>query len=205
MNIRIVLGHKHLLYVLDRDVPPEPPREDTVAWQAWSKHHDDNIEAQCIMLAAMTPKYRRQNKAYTAAQIMVRLKDLHDVNLRNERFETTRKLFKARMQDGASVEQHVSDMIACIDRLASLNFVMDAELSIDLILHSLPDSWGNFILNYNMIPRNKTLGELLSMLKEAEPEVNKGKKKELHLTQTSKKGPKKGKKKKTPTGPSGGV
>ena len=55
------------------------------------------------------------------------------------------------------------------------------------------------------MPRNKTLGELLSMLKEAEPEINKGKKKESHLTQTSKKGPKKRKKKKTPTGPSGGV
>ena len=112
MNIRIVLGHEHILYVLDRELPPEPPREDIVAWQAWSKHHDDSIEAQCAMLAAMTPKYRRQNKGYTASQIMARLKDLHDVNLRNERFETTRKLFKSRMQDNQSTEQYVSDMIA---------------------------------------------------------------------------------------------
>ena len=37
MNIRIVLGHEHLLYVLDRDVPPEPPIEDIFSWQAWSK------------------------------------------------------------------------------------------------------------------------------------------------------------------------
>ena len=45
MNIRIVLGHEHILYVLDRELAPKPPREDTVAWQAWSKHHDDSIEA----------------------------------------------------------------------------------------------------------------------------------------------------------------
>ena len=157
------------------------------------------------MLAAMTAKYRRQNKGYTASEIMAQLKDLHDVNLRNERFETTRKLFKSRMQDGQSVEQHVSDMIACIDRLASLNFAMDAELSIDLILHSLPESWASFIMNYNMIQREKTLGELLSMLKEVEPEIKKGKRHESHLTQSFKKGRSKGKKKKAPIGPSGGV
>ena len=43
VNLKIVLGQEKLLYVLDSPVPEEPPRSDTVAWDSWRKHHDDNI------------------------------------------------------------------------------------------------------------------------------------------------------------------
>ena len=57
-----------------------------------------------------------------------------------------------------------------------------------------------------MLNKEKTLGDLIAMLKEAEPEINKGRKREAHLTESSKKGKKgKGKKKNFPSGPSGGV
>src|SRR6516165_3517296 len=187
MNLRIVLGHEKLLYTLENSPPKEPPRTDTVAWEAWKTHRDDDITARCIMLAGMNLKFRWQNKAYDACQIMARLKDLHESSLWVERFEVSKKLFRSRMHEGESVEVHVSDMVNCIDRLASLDLVMDSELSVDLILQSLLNSWSSFIMNYNMLNKENTLSELSKMLWDAEPNINKGKKREVHLGKTSRK------------------
>ena len=60
-----------------------------------------------------------------------------------------------------------------IERLESLGFVMDAELCIDLILQSLPDSYSSFLLNYQMNKITTTIPELINMLKTAEEAVNK--------------------------------
>ena len=76
-------------------------------------------------------------------------------------------------------------MITDIEQLGQLGITFEAETSIDLILQSLPDCWGGFIMNYNMMNQEKTLGELMAMLKEAEPELQKGKKREAYLTSTS--------------------
>ena len=71
------------------------------------------------------------------------------------------------MSEGTSVEHHVSQMIADIDQLTQMGIVFEAKTSIDLILKSLPDTWSGFIMNYNMMNQEKTLGELMAMLKEA--------------------------------------
>src|SRR6516165_5681560 len=92
MNLRIALGHEKLLYTLESSPPKEPPRIDTVAWETWKTHHDDNITVKCIMLASMNLKFRRQNKAYDACQIMARLKDLHESSLWVECYEVSKKL-----------------------------------------------------------------------------------------------------------------
>ena len=42
---------------------------------------------------------------------------------------------------------------------------MDGELSQDLILQSLPDSFSQFVINYHMNKLNTSLPELLNMLK----------------------------------------
>ena len=43
-------------------------------------------------------------------------------------------------------------------------FRSDKELQVDLILQSLPDSYGQFIMNYHMNKIDSTLPELLNML-----------------------------------------
>ena len=50
---------------------------------------------------------------------------------------------------------------------------MDAELSEDLILQSLPDSYASFVLNYQMNKITTTIPELINMLKTAEEVVEK--------------------------------
>ena len=131
-----------------------------------------------------------------------KLEDLHTSNLKAEKHDVYKRLYRSRMTEGMSVERHVTAMIGDIERLGELGNVMEAEMSIDLILQSLPNSWGGFVMNYNMLKRDKTLGELMAMLKEAEPELSKGKKREAHLVHAQKKG--KGKSRKYPK-PSGGV
>ncbi|XP_052198287.1 uncharacterized protein LOC127805574 [Diospyros lotus] len=211
MNVRIVLTHEKILYTIETPLPPEPSLEDAVAHEAWKTHKGDMITAQCIILAAMTPEHRCQHKGYTAYEIMARLKDLYEKRTRYERYDVAKKLFRCRMAEGSSVEKHVTEMIGYIDRLSELGVGMDAELTIDFVLQSLPDCYGQFIMNFNMMNMDKTLGELLSMLQEAEPEINKKAKGNVLLVRGPKgrKGKPKSKKakqkKSSSTAPSGGV
>ena len=62
-----------------------------------------------------------------------------------------------------------------IIRLDRLGFGMDYELSIDLILAGLPNSFSQFVLNYRMNDKETTKPELINLLKKVEPIENEGK------------------------------
>ena len=78
------------------------------------------------------------------------------------------------MTEGSSVQNHVLMVIDLITRLGQLGFVMDGELSQDLILQSLPELFSQFVVNY-MNKLNSSLPELLNMLKTAESHIKKDK------------------------------
>ena len=61
MNLRIVLGAEKLLYLIKRPLGPEPGIEQPVERELWRTQRDDGFTAQSVMLAAMTPQFRRQN------------------------------------------------------------------------------------------------------------------------------------------------
>ena len=73
---------------------------------------------------------------------------------------------------------------------------MDGELSQDLILQSLPDSFSQFIINYHMNKLNINLPELLNILKTIESHFKDEKAQFFHVDRISKKKTKKGFKKK---------
>ncbi|KAI9128822.1 hypothetical protein K1719_000305 [Acacia pycnantha] len=50
---------------------------------------------------------------------------------------------------------------------------MSQELATDLILNSLPDSYDQFVMNYNMNNMEKSISELHGMLKTAEQSIKK--------------------------------
>ena len=62
---------------------------------------------------------------------------------------------------------------AYADKLIALGITIPNELGIHRVLQSLPPSYKNFVMNYNMQGMKKTLPELLSMLKTAEVEIKK--------------------------------
>ena len=68
------------------------------------------------------------------------------------------------MHDGQAINYHCLTMITDIKELEKLRMNMDKELQVDLILQSLPNSYGWFIINYHMNKIDATLSELLNML-----------------------------------------
>ncbi|XP_052874502.1 uncharacterized protein LOC128280394 [Gossypium arboreum] len=59
-------------------------------------------------------------------------------------------------------------MIGYIESLSKLGFTLGQELATDVILQLLPDSYNQFVLNFNMNEIDKTLPQLLSMLRTTE-------------------------------------
>ncbi|GAV71122.1 zf-CCHC domain-containing protein/UBN2_2 domain-containing protein, partial [Cephalotus follicularis] len=83
--------------------------------------------------------------------------------------------YGTKMAEGSSVNDHVLKMINVVENLGDLGIIQDAELSTNLILHSLPPSFAGFITNFNMNRITATLADLLNMLREAEVNMYKGK------------------------------
>ncbi|KAI6674133.1 hypothetical protein NL676_002039 [Syzygium grande] len=107
-----------------------------------------------------------------ARSIILHLKEYFDENGRTSRYEISKALYRMRMAEGSSVNDHALKMIWHIEELARLNLVMDNELAVDLILQSLPDSFSGFVQNFHMHKMEKTLAELHSMLVVYEKEMH---------------------------------
>ena len=56
-----------------------------------------------------------------------------------------------------------------IVRLDQMGFGMDNELSIDLILAGLLDSFAQFVLNFRMNDKETSIPELINLLKTVDP------------------------------------
>ena len=140
---------------------------------AYQKHLDDSIIAACIILASMSSGLQKQHEVMTAYDIVIHLKELFHEQVRSERFEVSKILFRSRMQEGTSLVQYALKMHGYIVRLDQLGFGMDNELSIDLILVGLPDSFAQFVLNYRMNDKETTIPELINLLKTVEPTLMK--------------------------------
>ncbi|KAK8713562.1 hypothetical protein V6N13_148775 [Hibiscus sabdariffa] len=78
------------------------------------------------------------------------------------------------MSEGSPVGAHVIKMMGYIQTLEKLGFALNDKLAIDVVLQSLPDSFSQFILNFNMNEIEKTLPQLLGMLRTAEGNMKKG-------------------------------
>ncbi|KAL4290160.1 hypothetical protein GQ457_14G019690 [Hibiscus cannabinus] len=76
---------------------------------------------------------------------------------------------------------------------STLGFALNDELAIDVVLQSLPDSFSQFILNFNMNEIEKTLPQLLGMLRTADGNMKKGGSKSVLIVREAK-GKGKGKK-----------
>ncbi|XP_044365028.1 uncharacterized protein [Triticum aestivum] len=82
-----------------------------------------------------------------------------------ERYEITKALLKCKMAEGSSVSQHLVKLVGYMWRLEALGTPIPAWLCTDLILLSLPSSFNGFITNYMMWEMEKSVNELLRMLK----------------------------------------
>ena len=171
-NLRIVLKQERKLYVLDEPLPEEPvdnvPRAEK---NAYEKHHNVFIDVAYLMLATMSSELQKDLENMEAYDIIFNLKEMFQQQARQVRYETTKALHSFKMADGASVSAHVLKMKGYIEHLDRLGFPLSQELGTDLILNSLPDSYGQFVMNFNMNEMDKSISKLHTMLKTAEQNI----------------------------------
>ncbi|KAK1698667.1 hypothetical protein QYE76_015364 [Lolium multiflorum] len=76
-------------------------------------------------------------------------------------------------EEGSSIGEHMLVMTGHAKKLSDLGIVIPNRLGINRVLQSLPPSYKNFVMNYNMQNMNKEFPELFGMLKAAEIEIKK--------------------------------
>ena len=96
-------------------------------------------------------------------------------------------------------------MYGYIERLQKLGYVMDNELYIDLILHSLPSTFSHFVMNFNMNKLEVTAPELYNMLKTAQENLPETPKSAMVMEASKRKRKQMSKGKKGNLKPKGGV
>ncbi|KAL4290252.1 hypothetical protein GQ457_14G014440 [Hibiscus cannabinus] len=186
-NLRIVLKQERKEYVIEEVVPNEPgPNALRVDKDKFKKHMDDILDVGCLMLATMTPELQKQHEDMVAYEMIQNLKEIYEGQARQERYETSKALFQCKMSEGFPVGAHVIKIMSYIQTLEKLSFALNDEFTIDVVLQSLPDSFNQFVLNFNMNEINKTLPQLLGMLRTAEGNMKKGGSKSVVMVREAK-------------------
>jgi hypothetical protein len=67
-----------------------------------------------------------------------------------EIYEVSEQFFNCKMEEGNSVSEHVLKMSGHAKKLQDLGITIPNALGIHRVLQSLPPSYKNFVINYNM-------------------------------------------------------
>ncbi|KAL0394460.1 UNVERIFIED_CONTAM: hypothetical protein Slati_4412200 [Sesamum latifolium] len=96
---------------------------------------------------------------------MHRMKGLYAVPDWHIRYAMTKAFFSMRMIEGSSIRKHGVMMLSLVEKLKDLQADFEEEETyVDLILQSLPPSFDQFIISYDMNGFEKSLHELIDML-----------------------------------------
>ncbi|KAK1652380.1 hypothetical protein QYE76_070185 [Lolium multiflorum] len=106
-------------------------------------------------------------------ELMNELKAIFETHAAVECYEASKHFFSCMMEEGNSISEHMLAMTGHAKKLSDLGIVIPNRLGINRVLQSLPPSYKNFVMNYNMQNMNKELPELFGMLKAAEIEIKK--------------------------------
>ena len=109
----------------------------------------------------------------TARDMILHLKEMFGEESRSARQTFMKYLMSTQTTEGNLVQEHVLKMIYFINKLDMIGVEMDSETKVDAILASLPNSFNQLVMNYNMNKMNVTLFELLEMLQEIEDLIKK--------------------------------
>lgn len=168
-NLRIVLMHEKKEFVIDTPIPELPEGGGTAAERAAQKRHQDaSNDVKCVMLATMSPDLQKQFLNSDAYTMNLQLKNLFQEQARVEQFAVTKEILSAKLGMNQPVGPFVLKLIRLFEQCERLGLVFPTRLQTDIILHSLPESFDNFKMNFNMNGMENTVTELHGMLKSAE-------------------------------------
>src|SRR4051812_31180679 len=173
-NLRIVLNAGSLTYALDAPLgePPVANATDEVK-NVFLARKNQYSTVQCAILYGLESKLHKRFENHDPHDIVRELKMIFETHAAVESYEAFEKFFNCKMKEGSSIGEHVLKMSGHTNKLQSLGIVIPNALGIYRVLQSLPPSYKNFVMNYNMQSMNKQLPELFSVLKYAEVEIKK--------------------------------
>src|SRR5579862_6779626 len=192
-NLDIVLTAEEYKYVLIENCPDIDANSTEDQLEAERKWKKANSMAKCYMLASMSNVLQTQHEHMdTAYDIMMSLSEMFADKSRPARQAAIRTIMNTRMAVGTPVRDHMLKMMDCFNEAEILGAEIDAQSQTDMILETLPDSFNQFKLNFNMSKMDMTLSELMKELQAAEAIMKP--KAQAHYFQSSSKLNPKGKK-----------
>ncbi|XP_065626541.1 uncharacterized protein LOC136066333 [Quercus suber] len=125
--------------------------------------------AKCYILASISNVlHHKMQDVELTSDIMLSLKEMFGEQGHSTRLETMRQIYNTKMAEGTSVREHCLRMISNLNTLKVLGIDIDGESQVDMILQSLPESFKEFRLNYNMNKKVYSLFKLTNELVAAE-------------------------------------
>ncbi|KAK1693781.1 hypothetical protein QYE76_010478 [Lolium multiflorum] len=125
-------------------------------------------------ISLLEAELQKRFENHDPCEMMRELKVIFETHAAVESYEASKQFFGCMMEEGSSVSEHMFAMSGHAKKLSDLGMMIPNQLGIHRVLQSLPPSYKNFVMNYNMQNMNKDLPELFSMLKSAEVEIWKG-------------------------------
>ena len=168
-NLFIVLDFERIKFITTTPKPQEPTanasEETKKQFADWQRA---NTTARCYILASVAEHLRKQiNDLESILEIIQTLDGMFAKSNSTARQAAIGALMNTRMT-GGNVRDHCLKMMGHISTAEVMGAKLDQEMKIDLILESLPNSFGQFKLNYNMNKLKLTPIELMHELESAE-------------------------------------
>ena len=173
-HVRIFLNGGNLQYVLDAplgDTPAETETDEVKNVYATRKTRYSQV--QCAILCSLEVDLQKRFEHHDPHELVNEVKAIFETHAAVECYEASKHFFSCMMEEGSSVSEHMLAMTGHAKKLSDLGIVIPNRLGINRVLQSLPPSYKNFVMNYNMQNMNKELPELFGMLKAAEIEIKK--------------------------------
>ncbi|KAK1665318.1 hypothetical protein QYE76_053477 [Lolium multiflorum] len=172
-HVRIFLTGVSMQYVLEAPLgPPPPPAVSEDIKNVYETRVTRYSEIQCAILCSLEAELQKRFEHHDPCEMMRELKLIFETHAAVESYEASKQFFNCMMEEGSSVSEHMFAMSGHA-KAHDLGIVIPNKLGIHRVLQSLPPSYKNFVMNYNMQNMNKELPELFSMLKSAEVEIKK--------------------------------
>lgn len=113
-------------------------------------------------------QHQHQHQSMGSAYDMLEsLKEMFGEQNRAAKQTTMKALLNTKMAEGSSVRDHVLKMMSLLNELEVLGAMIDKESQVEMVPQTLPDSFQQFHLNYNMNKMDLSLVKLLNELQAA--------------------------------------
>nr|XP_016497172.1 PREDICTED: uncharacterized protein LOC107816019 [Nicotiana tabacum] len=159
------LGYK---FVIAEECPEKPENATDNQLKAYDKWVKADEMARCYILASMENVLQYQHQSMGSSYDMLEnLKEMFGEQNRAAKQTAMKALLNTKMAEGSSVRDHVLKMMSRLNELEVFGAVIDKESQVEMVLQTLPNSFQQFRLNYNMNKMDLSLAKLLNKLQAA--------------------------------------